>query len=153
MGRISISLAAGLVLLVSGCSNLTQEEVGTASGAAMGVLVGSLFGDGAGKVVAMTVGGVVGGLVGKSVGRDLDESDRRKAQTAAFRAANAETAERVVWASDEKAGVSGYAEPAGKVEAADGNLCKDVRSVYVLDGKERSETSRFCFRNGRWEDG
>lgn len=153
MGRISISLVAGVALLISGCSNLTQEEVGTASGAAMGVLVGSLFGDGAGKVVAMTVGGVVGGLVGRSIGRDLDEADRRKAQTAAFRAANAETAERVVWASDEKVGVGGYAEPAGKAETANGDLCKDVRSVYVLDGKEQAETSRFCFRNGRWEDG
>lgn len=153
MGRISISLVVGVALLVSGCSNLTQEEVGTASGAAMGILVGSLFGDGAGKVVAMTVGVVVGSLVGKSVGRDLDEVDRRKAQTAALRAANAETAERVVWASDEKAGVGGYAEPAGKAEIANGDLCKDVRSVYVLDGKEQFETSRFCFRNGRWEDG
>ncbi len=153
MGRISISLVAGFALLASGCSNLTQEEVGTASGAAMGILVGSLFGDGAGKVVAMTVGGVVGGLAGKSVGRDLDEADRQKAQTAAFRAANAETAERVDWASDEKAGIGGYAEPAGKAEVSDGKICKDVRKVYVLDGREQSETSRFCFRNGRWEDG
>jgi len=153
MKRILVSLAAGMVLLTAGCSNLTQEEVGTASGAVMGALIGSMFGDGAGKVVAVAVGGVAGGLIGKSIGRDLDEADRRKAQTAAFRAANAETAERVMWVSDEKPGVGGYAEPAGRAEVDDGALCKDVRSVYVLDGKERSDTSRFCFRNGRWEDG
>lgn len=153
MRRFFIALAAGMALLFSGCSNLTQEEVGTASGAVMGALIGSMFGDGAGRMVAVAVGGVAGGLIGKSIGRDLDEADRRKAQTAAFRAANAETGERVVWASEEKTGVGGYAEPAGKVEVADGDLCKDVRSVYVLDGKEQSEISRFCFRNGRWEDG
>lgn len=153
MRRIALSLVAATALLTAACSNITHEEEGTAAGAVIGVLVGSLFGDGAGKAVAMTIGGVVGGLAGKSIGRDLDEADRRKAERAAFTAANAETSERIVWSSDEKPGVKGYAEPAGKAEVDNGDLCKSVRSVYVLDGEERAETSRFCFRNGRWEDG
>lgn len=153
MRRICVFLLLASALLVSACSNITHEEEGTAAGAVMGVLVGSLFGDGAGRAVAMTVGGVVGGLAGKSWGRDLDEADRRKAQRAAFTAANAQTSERIVWSSDEKPGVGGYAVPVSKVEADNGDLCKTVRSVYVQDGKEQAETSRFCFRNGRWEDG
>lgn len=153
MRRIAIVLLTASALLLSACSNLTNEEKGTAVGAVAGVLVGSLFGDGAGRAVAMTLGGVAGSLIGKSIGRDLDEKDRRKAQRAAFTAANSGTGERIVWTSDEKPGVRGYAVPASKAETDDGKLCKTVRSVYVLDGKERSENSRFCFRNGRWEDG
>ena len=153
MRRITLALLLSLSLMSSGCSNLTHEETSGAAGALMGVLVGSLFGDGAGKAVAMAVGGVVGGLAGRSIGRDLDEADRRKAQRAAFAAANTGTGERIVWSSEANPGVGGYAVPAGKAEVEDGDLCKDVRSVYVLDGKEKSEVSRFCYRNGRWEDG
>ena len=153
MHRIALALLLGASLLVSGCSNLTHEETGGAAGAVMGVLVGSMFGSGAGKAVAMAVGGVAGGLAGRSIGRDLDEADRREAQRAAFSAANTGTGDRIVWSSQENPGVRGYAVPAGKAEVTDGELCKDVRSVYVKDGVEKAEVSRFCYRNGRWENG
>ncbi len=152
MRRVAVSLLLCASLLGTACSNLTHEETGGAAGALMGVLVGSMFGDGVGQAVAMAVGGVAGGLAGRSIGRDLDDADRRQAQRAAFTAANTGTGDRIVWSSDENPGIGGYAVPASATEADDGELCKNVRSVYVLDGEEQSEMSRFCYRNGRWEN-
>lgn len=153
MRRFVIPLLLSAALLGTGCSNLTHEETSSAAGALMGVLVGSMFGSGTGKAVAMAVGGVAGGLAGRSIGRDLDEQDRRRAQRAAFTAANTGTGERIVWQSENNPETGGYALPASKTQVEDGELCKDVRSVYVLNGEEKSEITRFCYRNGRWEDG
>jgi surface antigen len=140
-------------LLFQGCSNITKEDTGTAAGGVFGVLIGSLFGDGAGKATAMAIGGLVGAMAGKSVGREMDEADRLKADRAAFAAANTETAERIRWYSDANPGVKGYAEPVAPAEIDDGDLCKQVRSVYVIEGEEKSVTNRFCFKNGQWVDG
>lgn len=152
-GKFLCAVTCASVLLLAGCENISHEQTGGAAGAVMGTLVGSLFGSGAGRATAMAVGGLVGGLAGASWGRDLDERDRQKARRAAFQAANAGTAERIVWTSEEKPDVHGYAEPASGAQTQDGALCKTVRSVYVLDGEEKSENSRFCFKNGRWEGG
>lgn len=152
-GKTLYALTCASALLLGGCSNLSHEETGGAAGAVMGALVGSLFGSGAGRATAVAVGGLVGGLAGASWGRDLDDRDRLKAHRAAFDAANAGSTEHIVWTSDEKPDVHGYAVPASSAEVENGSLCKSVRSVYVLDGEEKSETTRFCFKNGRWEEG
>ncbi|MCG8512464.1 MAG: hypothetical protein MI741_24900 [Rhodospirillales bacterium] len=116
-------------------------------------MVGSLFGDGAGRATAMAIGGLAGAMAGKSLGRELDEADRLKANRAAFAAANAERSERVSWFSDGNTGTKGYAEPISPARIDGGELCKTVRSVYVMEGEEKSVTDRFCFKNGQWEKG
>lgn len=151
MRRMHLSILVTTSLLVSACSNITHEEADGAAGAVMGALVGSLFGQGAGKATAIAVGGLVGGLAGTSYGRELDEADRRRARRAALTAANAETGDRIIWSSEEDPAVTGYAVPIGPAEVEDGALCKDVRSVYMLEGEELTETERFCLRDGRWE--
>lgn len=150
---VLVAILALPMLFQQGCANISHEDTGTAAGGVFGVLIGSMFGDGAGRATAMAVGGLVGSLAGKSLGRELDEADRLRANRAAFAAANADRAERIRWHSESNPGVEGYAEPAGPAQIEDGNLCKDVRSAYVVEGEEKSVTSRFCFRNGQWDNG
>ena len=140
--------------MLAGCDNLTKREIGTGVGAVAGALVGSMFGSGSGRAVAIAIGGAAGGLAGAAIGAELDKEDRLKAYRAAYGAANSETAEPVRWISDTHRDVGGYAQPAGPAAVDDdGRLCRDVRSVYVLEGKERNQTNRFCFQDGKWVAG
>ena len=70
-----------------------------------------------------------------------------------YNAANSDRVDPVRWTSESKPDVGGYAVPAGPVAVDDGKLCRQVRSVYVLDGEEHSQTNRFCFQDGRWVAG
>lgn len=150
--RSLIVLCAAATVL-GACDNLTKRDIGTGVGAVLGVAVGSMFGSGSGRAVAMAVGGAAGGLAGAAIGAELDKGDRMRAYDAAFKAANSDDGGTVHWTSDSKRGVGGYAEPSGPAAVDDGKLCRNVRSVYVLEGQERTQVNRFCFQDGQWVAG
>ena len=150
----SILAVCAAAALLAGCDNLTKREIGTGVGAVAGVIVGSMFGSGSGRAVAMAIGGAAGGLAGAAIGAELDKEDQLKAYRAAYGAANSDTAEPVHWISDTHRDVGGYAQPAGPTAVDDdGRLCRDVRSVYVLEGQEKTQNNRFCFQDGKWVAG
>lgn len=149
-----IAVLCASALLVGGCATTdgqpNNQQAGAVIGALLGAALGSQVGQGRGNTAAILAGAALGAAAGSAVGRELDEADRIRSQAAATRAANAAGADRIIWESEKNPGVKGYAEPASPVQVVNNDLCKDVRSVYVIDGQERSETSRFCYRNGAW---
>lgn len=85
--RLCVALLAAMVA-VSGCTttSLSKTSVGAAAGAATGGLIGNKAASGNGKVAATIIGAMAGGLVGGAVGAGLDESERRSALEAEYRA-------------------------------------------------------------------
>jgi surface antigen len=104
-------------LLVNGCSSMSNKEigsvvgvvVGTTVGIGIGVLTGGKSGGEAAAVVGGIVGLGVGGMLGAFIGEQLDEAERLKAENAALKAANDETAIPVAWKSDTRPDVHGHA--------------------------------------------
>ena len=77
---IAASLAVSV--LVSGCANVTNEDVGTLTGGVVGGLIGSQFGGGAGKVAAAAGGAMLGAFLGGRIGRTMDRQDQLEMQRA-----------------------------------------------------------------------
>jgi len=143
-------------LALAGCQTTGSGSTGsnTTTGALLGGIAGaaagSQFGSGQGGLVAVLVGAVIGAAIGGAIGQALDEADRQKADAAARQAANAPSAGRVHWQSEKHQGVLGYAEPVTPAALDDGNLCKQVQSLYYLNGEQKTENKRFCLQDGRW---
>lgn len=156
---VAVALVSSVAL--AGCQTTAGGSAGTGStgnnattgallGGIAGAAAGSQFGSGQGSLVAILVGAVIGAAVGGAVGSALDEADRQKADAAARQAANAPSAGRVHWESEKNPGVVGYAEPVTPAALDAGNLCKQVQSLYYLNGEQKTETKRFCLQDGRW---
>lgn len=155
MSRASKQVVAAVLCLslgLSACqtSRGNSETSGVLLGAGAGALAGAQFGSGEGRLVAILVGALVGAVAGAAVGRELDEADRLKARLAAREAANSIDGGHFPWKSDSNVGVGGYAEPVSPATVEDGDLCKNVQSVYYIDGEEKTETQKFCLKGGQW---
>jgi surface antigen len=74
----SLSLMIGL----SSCSQVTNEDVGTVAGGVVGGLLGSQFGGGAGQVAAAAGGALVGAFLGGKIGKYMDKQDQMQMQHA-----------------------------------------------------------------------
>lgn len=150
-----IAVAAVSALALAGCQTTGgggNQQGGIILGGLAGAAAGSQFGSGEGRLVAVLVGAVLGAVAGGAIGASLDEADRLRADAAARQAANAGSAGPVHWQSENRQEVFGWAEPASPA-AIDGDaLCKNVKSVYYLNGAEQTENKRFCLQGGRWTE-
>lgn len=75
---LAICFSAILMLSISGCAGMSNQDVGVLSGGAIGGALGSLFGSGSGKILAAVGGTVVGALIGGSIGKSMDRQDRMR---------------------------------------------------------------------------
>ena len=71
-----IMIACLLSGMLVGCTNVTNEGVGTVTGGVVGGLIGSQFGGGAGKVAAAAGGAMLGAILGGRIGQYMDRQDR-----------------------------------------------------------------------------
>mgnify|MGYP006436825289 CR=1 FL=1 len=78
MKRVALSGACAIALIMVGCEQVSNEQIGTIGGVGAGAAVGSIIGEGAGRVAATAGGAVIGGLVGREIGKYLDEQDQEK---------------------------------------------------------------------------
>lgn len=60
--------------------------------------------------------------------------------------------QRVVWRNPQNPQIHGYSEPLTPAVSGPVGVCRQVRSVYLLDGREQSRDARFCFRDGAWRE-
>ena len=152
---IAALAAAGLVL--AGCSNSPQgpgtgQTLGTIAGAVAGGVLGNQVGGGSGRTAATVVGVVAGGLIGNRLGQLVDESDRRRAQEAEFRALEFSKADSpVVWRNPDR---NVYVEvvPGPSYQYSNFENCRDYTHTIFIDGKPEVAKGRAC-RNpdGSWQ--
>ena len=154
----SATICTALVCLMilgvlQGCqTTASNEEIGTAVGLVVGAVAGAAFGDGGGQLAASFAGALVGAVAGQMIGKRLDEADRLKAQSASMAALSVPTGETVEWESDEKANTGGTATPITETALEEGEECRTVREVVVVDGEEEVLISKYCkdSEDGRW---
>ncbi len=71
-------LVATLLLLLTGCTNLDNEQSGVITGGVVGGVLGNTIGDGTTRAVTTVVGILIGSFVGGRIGSSIDKTDRRQ---------------------------------------------------------------------------
>lgn len=77
-----IVASLSLSVFLGGCTQVTNEGVGTVAGGVVGGLLGSQFGSGAGQVAAAAGGALVGAYLGGKIGQYMDRQDKMEVQRA-----------------------------------------------------------------------
>ena len=146
MRRLRACVVGLLFVALAGCESGRENEViGTLIGAAAGVIIGSQIGSGSGQAAAMGFGGMLGGMIGGAVGQRLDERDKQKAQEAARESLHkAPDGSSSTWLNPDS-GNSGSYTPIGETFVNDdGETCRKVRQVVIIEEKETIEDVTLC---------
>lgn len=137
VGALSFSLAA--------CSNMSKQDVGVITGGALGGLVGSQFGGGSGQIVAAVGGAVLGAVIGGAIGKNMDETDKLKAQQALE---DNRTGQSSSWSNPDNH--RNYRMTPTKTYYHDGKPCRDYTMLVTIDGKPEKVHGKACRVNGKW---
>jgi surface antigen len=146
------SMAALFVLLTSvsliGCDNMSNQDVGTLSGAALGGLIGSRFGGGSGQLVAVGAGALAGAYLGGKIGQSMDYADRAR-MNGAFE--NNAVGQPAYWRNP-NTGASYDVTPTRNVTVEGNRYCREYRSVANIAGRKQQVYGTACRqRDGTWQ--
>lgn len=131
-----------------GCSDMSNQSMGTLGGAAIGGLVGSRFGGGGGQVLATGLGAVAGAVIGNAVGKSMDNADKaRMNQTLESNPAG----QPAYW-TNSNTGTTYTVTPTQNI-TVDGNpYCREYRSKAVIAGKTQQMYGTACRQpDGTWK--
>lgn len=147
--RIGAGLVVGL-LAVSGCTTtgFKSTQGGSATGVSLGTAAGSAAGSG--RVASTIISAMGGGLIGGSVGAGLDDSERRKALEAEYRALEyTQSGQPVLWQGNQS-GRSGQVVAAQPYRVGSQDCRQYTQTVYI-NGQSRVARGTAC-RNpdGSW---
>lgn len=133
---------------LTACSNMTNQDVGTMTGAVAGGLLGSQFGKGGGQMLAIGAGTLAGAYIGGNIGRSMDEVDRMKMNQALEHNSPGQPA---YW-TNPKTSTSYTVTPAQTV-TYDGNpYCREYRTVANIAGKRQQIYGTACKQpDGTWQ--
>jgi divalent metal cation (Fe/Co/Zn/Cd) transporter len=167
------AILAGLALGLAGCTNPngtanntgTDSLIGGGAGAAVGGLVGNLFGHNAtATLIGAAIGGAAGYFAGSAIGQQLDAQDRELAAQNTTEvldepAPTPQPGHAVYvrhhythrWVSDHTE-TSGSATLEKVSVTPDGNECRLVRELAVINGKEVVQHTNYCqTASGSWK--
>ncbi len=145
---IAVLLIPGLL---SACGPGRKQDTGTIVGAVAGGLIGSQVGKGKGQVPAAIVGAFLGGVIGNEIGSRMDESDRRAAMQAQYRALEfGAPGTATPWRNPQN-GHHGTIVP-GQPYQNTGQHCRDYTHTIYINGQPETARGRAC-RNpdGTWQ--
>jgi len=146
MKRLLTAGVLGVSLVLSGCNQLQNEDVGVVLGGALGGLVGSQVGSGSGQLVATAAGALLGGLVGSNIGRSMDELDRLQANNALE---NNETGDTSTWQNPDTG--SSYAVTPTRTYESDGGPCREYSTEAWIEGEHETVRGTACRQSdGTW---
>lgn len=144
--------AAMLVALTSislvACDNMSNQDVGTVSGAVIGGLVGSRFGGGSGQLVAIGAGTLAGAYIGGQIGRSMDAQDRAR-MNSAFE--NNVVGQPAYW-QNPNTGASYDVVPTQNVTVNGNPYCREYSSTAIIAGKKQQVYGTACrMPDGTWQ--
>ena len=146
MKKMIIILLAFSAFL-SGCSQLNNEDVGTATGAVVGGLLGSQFGGGSGRVAAAAGGALLGAWVGGNIGRTMDKQDRMQMQRALE---TAPTGKVVQWKNPDTG--YRYTVKPTKTYYHGRQPCREYYTKAIIGGKSEQIYGKACRQaDGSWK--
>lgn len=139
----SLSLSIFLV----GCSNVTNEGVGTIGGGVVGGLLGSQFGGGSGKVAAAAGGALIGAFLGGKIGQYMDRQDKLEMQRALE---TAPTGQAVNWNNPDNG--NQYSVKPTRTYYSNQQPCREYTTHAVIGGKSQEIYGKACRQSdGSWQ--
>ena len=150
MKKIFTALTAIFTCIcLTSCSQpVSNQDVGTVSGAVIGGLVGSQFGKGSGQLVAIGAGTLLGAYFGGAIGKNMDETDKLKMNKALETTSVGQPA---YW-QNANSGNSYTVVPVKNV-SVDGNpYCREYRTNAIIAGKQQQMYGTACRQpDGSWK--
>jgi len=145
MKKILIAaLLSGMVL--SGCSQINNEGIGTATGGVVGGLIGSQFGGNSGRVAAAAGGALLGAWIGGNIGRTMDKQDRMEMQRALE---TAPTGKVVQWKNPDNGNT--YTVKPTRTYYHGRQPCREYYTRAMIGGKSQQIYGKACRQaDGSW---
>lgn len=141
-----ICLIASVSLV--GCSNMSNQDVGTVSGAVAGGLLGSTIGHGSGKLMAVGIGTLAGAFLGGAIGKNMDDTDKLKMQ----HALESNNAGQPAYWQNSNSGASYTVTPVKDVTVDGNQYCREYRTTAVIAGKKQQMYGTACRQpDGTWQ--
>ncbi|PSJ61652.1 hypothetical protein C7I85_09645 [Mesorhizobium soli] len=144
--RIGAALVVGL-FAVSGC---TTTGLGSSTGSALGGFAGGQASFGKTRVTSTIIAAMGGGLIGGSIGANLDDSERRSALEAEYRALEyTQSGQPVAWQGRQQ-GRSGQVVAAQPYRVGSQD-CRQYTQTVFIAGQSRSARGTACRNSdGSW---
>ncbi|RUQ88216.1 RT0821/Lpp0805 family surface protein [Legionella septentrionalis] len=135
-----------LSVFLAGCSQVTNEGVGTVSGGVIGGLLGSQFGGGSGKVAAAAGGALIGAFLGGKIGQYMDRQDRMEMQRALE---TAPTGRAVTWKNPDSG--NQYTVKTTRTYYNRQQPCREYVTDAIIGGKRQQIYGKACRQaDGAW---
>lgn len=145
---IATITAIGVSVSLTGCSNMTKQDVGTVSGGVIGGLIGSQFGGGTGQLLAIGVGTLAGAYLGNSIGKSMDDTDRLKMNQALE---NQPVGQPAYW-KNQNTGTTYKVTPTRNVQVHGNRYCREYRTTADIAGKQQQIYGTACRQpDGSWK--
>lgn len=146
MRKLSVA-SLSLTVLLTGCSQLTNQDVGTVGGGVVGGLLGSQFGGGSGKVAAAAGGAIIGAVLGGKIGQYMDRQDKMEMQRALE---TAPTGKAVNWNNPDNG--NQYSVKPTRTYYSNDQPCREYITHAVIGGKTQQIYGKACRKaDGSWQ--
>ena len=145
-------LTIGAIVLLSihlvGCTNMTNQDVGTITGGVAGGLIGSTVGQGSGRVLAIAAGTLAGAYLGGAVGKSMDDTDRMKMNQALER----NNVDQPAYWHNGNTGADYQVVPTRNVEMDGNRYCREYRTTANINGRKQQMYGTACRQpDGSWQ--
>lgn len=135
-------------LSLASCSELTNQDVGTVSGAVAGGLLGSTIGQGGGQLVAIGAGTLIGAYLGGAIGKHMDDQDRMKMNSALE---NNNVGQPAYWHNN-KTNTNYKVTPVKNVTVHNNQYCREYQTTATIGGKQQQMYGKACRQpDGSWK--
>jgi surface antigen len=149
MKKIVLIITSLLALMnLQGCSNVSNQDMGTLAGGVAGGLLGSQLGGGAGKFLTIGAGTLAGAYIGNRLGQNMDENDKAKLN----RTFENNAAGQPAYWTNTNTGASYKVTPTKNVTVHGNRYCREYRSTAEVAGKTQQIYGTACRQpDGSWK--
>lgn len=146
---MSVTVLVCSLIGLAGCSNLSNQDVGTLTGGVAGGLLGSTIGNGGGRMLAIGMGTLAGAYIGGKIGHNMDETDKLKTQRA-FE--HAPTGRPTTWQNPDS-GNSYTVIPERTFQNPAQQPCREYNMTAIIGGKKEHMYGTACRQaDGSWKN-
>ncbi len=140
MRRFSVIVMLSIVsMMITSCSNITNQDVGTVAGGALGGILGNQIGGGNGRIVATIGGTLLGAFVGNRIGQSMDQVDQMRMEQAI------QNNQAATW-TNQKTNTRYSVVP----QKTYSNNCRSYNMYVYMGGSKKRVHGCSCLRNGNW---
>jgi surface antigen len=136
----------GVLLAITGCTQVTNEGVGAVAGGVAGGLLGSQIGSGSGQVAAAATGAFFGAVLGGKIGKHMDREDQQEVERALE---TAPTGKSVNWRNPDSG--NQFRVTPTRTYYKEEQPCREYTTYADIGGKKQQIYGKACRQaDGSW---